>query len=927
LRGRNGELVVIGERLAAARQGRGAVLFVQGRAGFGKTRLLAEAAAMAGRAGIRAGFGAVQASDQVVPMGGLVAALFDGREPLVDPAARHRLHFLPEQRYWLLEELESLLEEAALASPVLVCIDDVHWADGGSLAALRTLPPRLAHLPIMWLASFREGQARAELRAAIESLEEIGAQTLLLGPLDGDAVGQLTEDLLGAEPDPGLLALAGRAHGNPFLLVELLRGLQEDALVRTDSGHATLVEARLPVRVADSMRDRLSRLSEPARQAALVASVLGRRFSFGHLSAMLNEPPSALLTPVDDLLRADLLTEDDGLLAYRHDLISEAVRDTLPPTALRALQRQAVDALLAAGSPPVEVAAQLAASAEPGDQVAVRTLHEAALVLGSADPGAAADLARRALELAGADDPLRGPLAAETALLLHAAGRVEEGKSFADDALGEALSVEQEAEVRLSIAWMIAVSADVRAEASRRALALPGLPRDLRARHLARLVHNLVSAGWPQDARKLLGKARHAVRSAGDPDATFTLAISEALLDYASGSFGPALERIEAISRRRSELNEPVRELLASRLRTEVLAALDRYDEALRLSTDGLAAGQRDHQGWAVREWEGGRGCRLLQVGRLGEAAAALDGVVAAMQKATPASSLDVQAAVACGRVAMHTGNDRQICKCAAIARALVETGARRGQSSGAWLLALIALWRGDAAAARAHLCALGEDERLTIVPLNPMDVTDEVLLARIAMAAGDGELAAYAVASAQERLRLNPAVASIAGTAAHVEGLVIGDTDHLALAAKCFEEGPRPLALASALEDAGKVLAGRGDREEGIAMLGQALELYHRAGASWDAARVRRRLRALGVRRRIAGMVPPRNGWPGLTECELEVVRNVARGLTNRQVAERLFLSQHTVNNHLRHAFAKLDVTSRVELARLAAIHDNMAG
>lgn len=179
-------------------------------------------------------------------------------------------------------------------------------------------------------------------------------------------MGQVAGDLLGAEPDPGLLELAGRAHGIPFLLVELLRGLQEEALVRTDSGHATLIEARLPARVTDSMRDRLSRLSEPARQAALVASVLGRRFSFAHLSAMLGEPPSALLAPVNDLLHADLLTEDDGLLAYRHDLIREAVRDTLPPTALRALQRQAVDALLAAGSPPVEVAAQLAASAEPG---------------------------------------------------------------------------------------------------------------------------------------------------------------------------------------------------------------------------------------------------------------------------------------------------------------------------------------------------------------------------------------------------------------------------------------------------------------------------------------------------------------------------------------------------------------------------------
>jgi hypothetical protein len=154
----------------------------------------------------------------------------------------------------------------------------------------------------------------------------------------------------------------------------------------------------------------------------------------------------------------------------------------LPRTALRALQRQAVDALLAAGSLAVEVAAQLAASAEPGDRVAVRTLHEAARVLGSSDPGAAADLTRRALELAGLEDPPRGPLAAETALLLHAAGRVEDGKSFADDALSKALSAQQEAEVRLSIAWMIAVSADVRAEASRRALALAGLPGDLRAR-------------------------------------------------------------------------------------------------------------------------------------------------------------------------------------------------------------------------------------------------------------------------------------------------------------------------------------------------------------------------------------------------------------------------------------------------------------
>ncbi len=120
----------------------------------------------------------------------------------------------------------------------------MRWGDGGSLAALRTLPPRLAHLPVLWLVSFRAGQAGAGLRAAVESLEEIGARTLLLGPLDADAVGQVAGDVLGAVPGPGVLELAGRAHGCPFLLVELLRGLREEALVRTDSGHATLVGAR-----------------------------------------------------------------------------------------------------------------------------------------------------------------------------------------------------------------------------------------------------------------------------------------------------------------------------------------------------------------------------------------------------------------------------------------------------------------------------------------------------------------------------------------------------------------------------------------------------------------------------------------------------------------------------------------------------------
>jgi DNA-binding CsgD family transcriptional regulator len=87
-----------------------------------------------------------------------------------------------------------------------------------------------------------------------------------------------------------------------------------------------------------------------------------------------------------------------------------------------------------------------------------------------------------------------------------------------------------------------------------------------------------------------------------------------------------------------------------------------------------------------------------------------------------------------------------------------------------------------------------------------------------------------------------------------------------------------------------------------------------------WDARRVRARLRAHGVRRRLVATERPASGWRALTASELAVVRLIADGLTNREAAERLFVSPHTVTSHLRHAFTKLDVNSRVELTRLVS-------
>jgi DNA-binding CsgD family transcriptional regulator len=256
----------------------------------------------------------------------------------------------------------------------------------------------------------------------------------------------------------------------------------------------------------------------------------------------------------------------------------------------------------------------------------------------------------------------------------------------------------------------------------------------------------------------------------------------------------------------------------------------------------------------------------------------------------------------------------------------MLDQGAPSVRRHAAWLLALQAMADGDPHGAHRWLCALGEDERLSVVPLFPMDVADEARLVHIALDAEDQQLAVEAAAAARRRSRHNPDVRSIAAAAAHVNGLLHHSLQDLAEAVELFEGGPRPLALAAALEDLGVTAVDHGSTEQGVDAFSRALVLFAQAGAAWDAGRVRGRLRTLGVRRRLVAAQRPGRGWAAMTDSELAVARLVAQGFTNREVAERLFVSHHTVSGHLRSVFAKLDVNSRVELTRLAGLQDSRA-
>ena len=197
-------------------------------------------------------------------------------------------------------------------------------------------------------------------------------------------------------------------------------------------------------------------------------------------------------------------------------------------------------------------------------------------------------------------------------------------------------------------------------------------------------------------------------------------------------------------------------------------------------------------------------------------------------------------------------------------------------------------------------------------------DPEGAVLLVRGALADGDRDRALALAKRTQRLATITPGDPDTAAAADHARGLIERDPAALQRAADRYAAAR---ARADALEDAGDAWAGQGDRNRATTLLSQAYALYEKFGDAEDLARVRSSLRAAGTRlRHWTHADRPAFGWDSLTDTERRVADLVAQGLSNRQVANRVFLSTHTVAFHLRHIFWKLSITSRVQLARIAA-------
>jgi DNA-binding CsgD family transcriptional regulator len=911
IRGRADELKVIGALVAAVAKGRGGVLVIEGPPGIGKSRLLTEVCAMADKSGVRTLSGEAFEYQQTVPFFSLFMATLRADPPVGDPEALRRLGGSADLRYWVVHDLADAIHAAAAQTPLAILLEDIHWADNGTLLALRSMAIAPG-APVLWVLTARTGAGGPAVHETLSVLQRAHAAVVRVGAMSPDAVADMVQDAVRARADASLLNLAAKAHGNPFLVNELVGGLGEEGRLNLSGGRAVAAGDELPRRLGVGMQQRLDLLSAGASEVVRVAAVLPDRFSAGLLAAMLERQPVSLMSAVEEAVRADLLVEDGERLRFRHDLLREATRQALPQSLRRAMERQSASVMLKMGADPAEVATQLARSAEPGDKEAIGALRQAAQSVGRSDASAAADLSKRALELLPAQDAEHGSLAAETVGWLNRASRYGEAEALAVAALSEAASPEDEAEIRLRLPAFTRHSTQRRVEESRRALQLVNISEVTRARHLALLAYNLMFDQRGQQ-RAAADEAAAAAASTGDLEARILADVTLARLDCAEGYAGRAVRRLEELCALARTKDTTAARDVAARHYAVLLAVVGRLGDATAQVADGTGQARREGDAMALDIWAIYGGSIHLAAGRLSAARAAVESLLP--PQPTGATELDMIRMVTLAEVAAHTDDRNLMQQMVNDARAAYPTGSHYVRRAAAHVLALAAWQRGDVHDAMRWL---GGDITLIGTPVFPQALDRVILGARVASAAGDAGLRARVLQATEVLERERPPVPLFIGVAAYARGILERDAAALVAAAELLESLSRPLLYAAAAEDAGTELADADRVDEAIAQFDSAFDTYMSCEAFADARRVGRALRRLGVERRIVAQPRAKTGWDSLTDSELKVVNLIAQGATNRDAATQLHLSLHTVKKHLHNAFAKLGINSRAQLTLL---------
>ncbi len=916
--GRMAELTRVTNLVEDAARGHGQVLIVCGDPGVGKTTLAAEGLQACELRGFRTLVGAAEEIERHRPFG-VVAdtlGLFRARDrrrreiaALLRGDPEHETLMLAENaalEFRVAELAVEYVEGCVVSGPMALVFEDLHWADASSLVAINRLAREAALLPLLIVITFRSFPKGSAVEALVAALERRGAARLDLEPLSPHAVEELVADLAGAPAGPNLMRQVAAAGGNPLHVAELVSALlTEGTGAVSEAGLFEIPEMSLSPSLRLTILRRVSLLPHETLQALRLAAVLGSPFAVTELAWALRRPPAVVATVLGPALAAAVLRDDGTRLAFRHDLIRDAIYEDMPAAVRTALHRDVATVLADRRLPASRVAAHLLQSAQPGDVEAVQWLRRAAREAAPRAPAVAADLLAAALDLTAPDDPVTvRDILAELVPPLMWTGRGAAVEAVCRQALAAGHSHDREGLFRFGLARALFIQgrlAEARA-AFEDAAQSPGVDaadRALVAAYFCYVRVFLGEVGASAEARNLMstlppgpapGVARVAV-AAGD--------VLGGRPDAALDALGGLIEATEA-----GWLPDAL-------WRGFALTDLDRLDEARSVLQDGLrksldrgtvAGASLYHAQLALVEYLAGR------------FDSALAEHVAGMELAEETGQRwRVGSLAVATLIAVHRGQlpeaDRLL---TAVQAELADVGPQLGDALAGRAMCLLAEARGNVAGASA---AAAEALPRYLRGFRSHLAWHAADLARVACAAGDRTLV-QRVATAAADLAILP-VPSWRGAVFRCRGLVEDDPDRLLEAVSLLRECPRPVDLAYALEDAAVALARAKRESQGRSVAAEALDRYTALGAAGDAARALARLRSAGLRLGARGpRRRPAVGWDSLTESELRVVRLVAEGRPNPEIASRLYLTRRTVRAHVSSALQKLGLTSRVELA-----------
>lgn len=942
---RETEVTRLEESIAELEAGVASVVVVEGPAGIGKTTLLAAAREIAARRGLQVT--AARGSPLEAELAfGVVLQLFSGpiakmsaggREALFAGAAGltrglfdpHQAGEIgevaatgapsggvleaapsgPDESLFLLHGLHWLVVNLANERPLLIAVDDAHWADNESLRFLHYLAQRLDGLAVGIAVTVREGEPTP---APLEELRaHSSARIIRPAPLSDEAVETLVAEEL-PEADGEFRAACARATaGNPLYLHQLLAAAVAEGLSPTAEGARSLPQLG-PRAVGRVVLSRLGRMNPAAQRLARAAAIAGDGSSLADVAAAAGLDAAPARAAADALVAADVLRAVDSL-AFAHPIVRDAIYGELPPAERAAGHLAVARSLSARGARPEAIAVhalEAERGAEPWLVDALCAAAERARERGA--PALASRYLDRALAEGGGGER-RGEILFRLGLSEAQRGH-RRGIELISEAASEIDDPEQRAFTLMNLGRILGIGGRYResAEAFRRAgevlsgsgsamewwpragFAMSGsLDPQTRAEAL-KLMGELLERPDLESlpvGRSLLAFAAlervYAARPAAEAMALARRAAAVEPLDIEQDSVAFRIAasvhamcgEFEAAEQLLAKMEEAAREqgsalevAAASYLRMQFLMARGRPSEAVR---EALAAIDAQRLGWgvAIPATHVGLAWGHLERGELDEAAAALE----------------------------LPGGDERWKEDHSLALVVEMRAALR-------------LARGDAQGALADLEAAGE--RLDDLGVVNPAVSAAPWRTRAAIAAASVGDRARAVRLADGALELSERFGSprAIADARRARGLALEGEAGLAelrRSVETVEGSPFGLELARALTELGAALRRSGSKREARVPLRRGLDLARRCGALALAERAHTELRATGARPRRLLL----SGVESLTPSERRVAELAAAGLTNRQIAEQLFLTKKTVEAHLGSVYRKLAISSRTEL------------